>query len=148
MKTTTNNEELKAKESLIEKSWCKVPRVSFYYKKNTIRIAFYSLYCLGLPVYIRFLVNPEKKQFAVQASGKDDLTALKVDYLNQSEVRMRHVSALLVHQLFEMGNWNKKFIYRIEGKHIPKHNMVVFNLDEAVNASFKSTIERDGDDEE
>lgn len=142
----TNNDEV-AIEDLTENLYLKVPRVSFGYKKNTIRIAYYTLITLGFPLYIRFLVNKETKQFAVQASGKDDLTALKVDYFNQSEVRMRHVSSLLVHQLFEMNGWNKKFVYRIEGKHIAKHNLVVFNLDEAVNASFPSTKEREGEDD-
>ena len=71
----TNNDEV-AIEDLTENLILKVPRVSFGYKKNTIRIAYYTLITLGLPLYIRFLVNKETKQFAVQASGKDDLTAL------------------------------------------------------------------------
>ena len=109
----TNNDEV-AIEDLTENLILKVPRVSFGYKKNTIRIAYYTLITLGLPLYIRFLVNKETKQFAVQASGKDDLTALKVDYFNQSEVRMRHVSSLLVHQLFEMNGWNKIALDKIQ----------------------------------
>lgn len=144
MKTNNNNDEVATRESLVENLLCTVPRISFTYKKSIIRIAYYTLITLSLPVYVRFLINPQKKQFAVQTSGRDDLTALKVDYYNQSEVRMRHVSSLLVHQLFEMNNWNKKFVYRVEGKHIPKYNMVVFNLEEAVNASFKSTKEKEG----
>ena len=50
----TNNDEV-AIEDLTENLILKVPRVSFGYKKNTIRIAYYTLITLGLPLYIRFL---------------------------------------------------------------------------------------------
>ena len=146
MKTTDKEIE---KEKLLERAICKVPRISFAYRKYTMRISFYSLYCLDLPVYIRFLINPEKKQFAVQASSKEDIRSVKVDYFNQYEVKMRHVSALLVHQIFEMGGWNKNLVYRIEGKYIEKHKLVVFNLADAKNVSFKyKDDDIEGDDNE
>ena len=48
----TNNDEV-AIEDLTENLILKVPRVSFGYKKNTIRIAYYTLITLGLPLYMR-----------------------------------------------------------------------------------------------
>lgn len=85
---------------------------------------------LGYPPYYRFLLDQEKKQFAIEccefeSSGSHQLP----------EERREHydvISIDLVRFIYRLCGWDKKSSYRIKGIAIPSRRMVVFDLAKAL----------------
>lgn len=93
-----------------------------------IRISINLLEMLNYPKYVRFLINIEKKEMAVQFSNKDDHQALKIRYQSSVANGAEIHSMLVARKIFEEMHWDKEYPYRTtEYKQISK-NIVVVNL--------------------
>ena len=107
------------------------PKISVDGRQNRIRIHKTTLYALGRPDCIVFLVNPDRRVLAV-ASSSDVNRAYRIHW-----ERMRpsfDVSSLsLVDEIYNLcPSWEKRYTYRIAGDLIEEEDMVVFLLDHAV----------------
>lgn len=87
-----------------------------------------TLEALGWPTHYRFLYNREAKQVAVQNCTAEDAGAHKTPKLtvsNSCEIKC----VALVRMIYRDMRWNRNNTYRLEGKNIPRQQLVSFNLD-------------------
>ena len=87
-----------------------------------------TLEALGWPTYYRFLYNREAKQVAVQNCTAEDAGAHKTPKLtvsNSCEIKC----VALVRMIYRDMRWNRNNTYRLEGKSIPRQQLVSFDLD-------------------
>lgn len=87
-----------------------------------------TLEALGWPTHYRFLYNREAKQVAVQNCTAEDAGAHKTPKLtvsNSCEIKC----VALVRMIHRDMRWNRDNTYRLEGKSIPRQQLVSFDLD-------------------
>ena len=87
-----------------------------------------TLEALGWPTHYRFLYNREAKQVAVQNCTAEDAGAHKTPKLtvsNSCEIKC----VALVRMIYRDMRWNRNNTYRLEGKSIPRQQLVSFDLD-------------------
>ena len=86
-----------------------------------------TLEALGWPTHYRFLYNREAKQVAVQNCTAEDAGAHKTPKLtvsNSCEIKC----VALVRMIYRDMRWNRNNTYRLEGKSIPRQQLVSFDL--------------------
>ena len=87
-----------------------------------------TLEALSWPTHYRFLYNREAKQVAVQNCTAEDAGAHKTPKLtvsNSCEIKC----VALVRMIYRDMQWNQNNTYRLEGKNIPRQQLVSFDLD-------------------
>lgn len=87
-----------------------------------------TLEALGWPTHYRFLYNREAKQVAVQNCTAEDAGAHKTPKLtvsNSCEIKC----VALVRMIYRDMRWNRNNTYRLEGKSVPRQQLVSFDLD-------------------
>lgn len=103
--------------------------ITFSYSRSSIRVSMGILEKLSLPVYIRFLVNASKKQFAVEATNKSDSSSIKIVYpMNKLTNGYVAHSQLLVEQIYAFMNWDITKRYRVYGDYIEKDDVAILDL--------------------
>ena len=83
---------------------------------------------LGWPTHYRFLYNREAKQVAVQNCTAEYAGAHKTPKLtvsNSCEIKC----VALVRMIYRDMRWNRNNTYRLEGKSVPRQQLVSFDLD-------------------
>jgi hypothetical protein len=101
--------------------------LSFNYSKGCIRISYEVFQLLGLPPYIRILLNVEEKRIVVLPTDKGDIDRIKPNYQSKSFMQHpRFYSKLLVEKIFITSHWNLDKCYRVN---------VEFDQDRGVFAS-------------
>lgn len=104
--------------------------VTFFYKDGSVRVSMGALEKFGLPKYIRFLINPSNKTFAVEPCNRSDLTGVHVTYtMSGLTAGFRTFSVLLVEQIYEFMNWDINKRYRVYGQYLEDKKAAVFNLE-------------------
>ena len=87
-----------------------------------------TLEALGWPTHYRFLYNREAKQVAVQNCTAEDAGAHRTPKLtvsNSCEIKC----VALVRMIYRDMRWNRNNTYRLEGKSVPRQQLVSFDLD-------------------
>lgn len=102
--------------------------LTFNVEDGRITIFRSTLEALGWPTHYRFLYNREAKQVAVQNCTAEDAGAHKTPKLtvsNSCEIKC----VALVRMIYRDMRWNRNNTYRLEGKSIPRQQLVSFDLD-------------------
>ena len=102
--------------------------LTFNVEDGRITIFRSTLEALGWPTHYRFLYNREAKQVAVQNCTAEDAGAHKTPKLtvsNSCEIKC----VALVRMIYRDMQWNQNNTYRLEGKNIPRQQLVSFDLD-------------------
>ena len=101
--------------------------LSFNYSKGCIRISYVIFKLLGLPPYIRILLNVEENRIVVLPTDKGDIDRIKPNYQSKAFVKdPRFYSKLLVEKIFITSHWDLGKCYRVN---------VEFDQDRGVFAS-------------
>ena len=87
-----------------------------------------TLEALGWPTHYRFLYNRKSKQVAVQNCTAEDAGSHKTPKLNASNSCEIKCMAL-VKMLYRDMRWKRNNTYRLEGKSVPRQQLVSFDLD-------------------
>ena len=101
--------------------------LTFNVEDGRITIFRSTLEALGWPTRYRFLYNREAKQVAVQNCTAEDAGAHKTPKLtvsNSCEIKC----VALVRMIYRDMRWNRDNTYRLEGKSIPRQQLVSFDL--------------------
>ena len=101
--------------------------LTFNVEDGRITIFRSTLEALGWPKHYRFLYNREAKQVAVQNCTAEDAGAHKTPKLtvsNSCEIKC----VALVRMIYRDMRWNRNNTYRLEGKSIPRQQLVSFDL--------------------
>ena len=102
--------------------------LTFNVEDGRITIFRSTLEALGWPTHYRFLYNREAKQVAVQNCTAEDAGAHKTPKLtvsNSCEIKC----VALVRMIYRDMRWNRNNTYRLEGKNVPRQQLVSFDLD-------------------
>lgn len=102
--------------------------LTFNVEDGRITIFRSTLEALGWPTHYRFLYNRKSKQVAVQNCTAEDAGAHKTPKLtvsNSCEIKC----VALVRMIYRDMRWNRNNTYRLEGKSIPRQQLVSFDLD-------------------
>lgn len=111
------------------------PVITIDFKKKRVRIYKSTLYVLGNPVYIQFLINPSTHIFAVRSSQESEPSAQRiywktlVDRKQCCEFYSTRFVERLHHAFFQS---SELCTYRIMGDLNEKKKSVLFNLKESV----------------
>ena len=105
--------------------------ISFCEDCGRITVFKKTLEALGFPAYYRFLFDPDKCSFAVQTCEMEDEGSHKLPKFTKREC-CEIKSLALVKFIYQTCRWNSKVSYRISGAYQQEHNLVHFNLAEAL----------------
>ena len=101
--------------------------LTFNVEDGRITIFRSTLEALGWPTHYRFLYNREARQVVVQNCTAEDAGAHKTPKLtvsNSCEIKC----VALVRMIYRDMRWNRNNTYRLEGKSIPRQQLVSFDL--------------------
>ena len=121
--------------------------ISFYMKKYTFRISTRAIRVLDNPVYVRFLINPDKNLMAMESYDKIELTSFRIrrSILEDSKYHsFKIASKKLCTLLARRMNWKTDRSYRIPGKIHPEKKIVIYRLEEAKEIPEKAVKNNDG----
>ena len=116
--------------SLSPRLW-HLPILTIDLKKRRLRLYKRILRLLGDPDYVQFLVNPDKRIFAVRCGEASEISSQKIYWtvLNDNGQCCEFYSKYLVERLQPLFSaQNDDRTYRIIGKYNTRKNSVVFNL--------------------
>ena len=91
--------------------------LTFNVEDGRITIFRSTLEALDWPTHYRFLYNREAKQVAVKTP--------KLTVSNSCEIKC----VALVRMIYRDMRWNRNNTYRLEGKNVPRQQLVSFDLD-------------------
>ena len=109
----------------------KVGGISFSQKSYKIHIHRSTILALNSPRYIRFLFNPTRKKFAVQACKEKVPESFKVPKYDPETWDFVVSSYSLVNMVAQCCQWEKDKTYRIHGSAVPDQELVEFDLNDA-----------------
>lgn len=97
---------------------------------------------LGLPPYVRLLVNSKDKQFAVQVCKGNESNVFKFCKNKEESAKAVLVqNDLMIHIVRGMmPDWDSETNYIVTGTHDPKEKAIIFNLTEAVPYTRKALM--------
>ena len=107
------------------------PGISFCEKYGRITVFKKTLEALGYPACFRFLFDPTNNGFAVQSCEMDAEGAHRLPSLIDIE-GMDIKSKALVRFVYRSCQWNRKISYRVPGRLVVSHNMICFDLNDAL----------------
>lgn len=107
--------------------------ISFYLKSNCILVFVSALRDIGSPKRICFKIDEQGKSLLVAPYENMDFKSHKVPMSVYSGSKsFRIFSASLCRLIASSYNWSINGSYRVSGYYNSKHNVVVFNLADAV----------------
>ena len=101
--------------------------MSFCEEEGRITVFRKTLEALEWPSHYRFLYNRKAKQVAVQKCAAEDAGSHKTPKLNVSNSCEIKCMAF-VRMIYRDMRWNQDNTYRLEGKSIPRQQLVSFDL--------------------
>lgn len=105
--------------------------VSLCIKSGKIRIFHSTIKELGNPKYIRFLLNPDRKTFAIQSCrNKVPESILVPKYTSDNWDFVVH-SMTMLRGIWKICGWDEEKTYRMDGICFPEHDLVEFDLKQA-----------------
>ena len=105
-----------------------VPRISFGYRRNRIRIHMSTLHLLGDPEFIHLLINPEEQTVMITpAEGYEFLSHHVRAYRQGTKHECEICSMDLLQRIREItGDIGSTAVY--EGRYISEQNAVLFHV--------------------
>lgn len=108
------------------------PGISFQLQSNRMYIFHSTITALGNPKFIRLLFNPEKKRLAVQVCARREPESFVVPQYDPETWAFPISSFPLFQMLSECCAWDKNQTYRVFGELHKEHQLVEFDLTQAV----------------
>lgn len=108
--------------------------ISFYLSSNTFRVSTRALRVLNAPVYVRFLINPDKNLMAMESYYRKEFTSFRIKrkvLLDSKYHSFRIISKKLCVLLARQMDWNPRKSYRIPGTIYPDKKVVIYQLEGA-----------------
>ena len=106
--------------------------ISFYLRSNRIHIFVDALRAIGSPERICFLMNESGDKLILAPYGKRDLLSHKVSQeIYNGRDRLDISSFKLCTIISRMYNWDCSKSYRVIGKLINAHNVIMYDLNKA-----------------
>lgn len=100
-----------------------------------IRVFRNALKAVGMPRYVRFLMEPDSERMAMTAYDRKEFTSFrvpqKISESGNKNACVRIHSHILCKALFRQFGWDTLRTYRIPGKLYPEQKAVIYNLTEA-----------------
>lgn len=116
-----------------EDEYSKKPLLVLDLKKNRIRIHKTTLRALDNPQYIQILINPNNHLVVIHKANANDYLAHKVNYEKIKSHCYELYSLELVTEIRSVASaLQSKKVYTLTGDSKPQHNLIVFQLDEAL----------------
>ena len=117
--------------------------ISFYLNENKIHVFCNAVRAIGVPKFVRFLLNKEGTSMIMEPYDKKEFQSMRVPeavYGKTGKMDFRSVGfcRLLSYRL----GWERTHSYRIPGKVLPKQRLVLFDLTSAVR--FKVAADHGG----
>lgn len=84
---------------------------------------------LGNPAFFRFLLNPEKRKFAIEVCALGDPGYYTTPVLEDDRYRVNSIKLLRL--IWNLCEWDEDRTYRVPGVVYHKENIAEFLLDEA-----------------
>ena len=109
-------------------------RISFYLKKDTIRVYTSALRALDKPKYVRFLINPNTLKMAMTEYGQKEFTSFRVSrkiFEDSKDKSLRLSSKKFCTLIANRMNWDTEKSYWVEGRVYPDQKVVVYDLTSA-----------------
>lgn len=106
------------------------PAIAIDFKKHRIRIHKQTLYLLGKPEYIQFLVNPAAKVIAIRPVVQSDHLVHRIHWntkINTKSFEFHSKSLVLSIQQI-CPDLDNNQIYRVYGDHSADRTLVIFPL--------------------
>lgn len=94
---------------------------------------------LDYPLYYRFLLDQENKQFAIECCDFESAGSHQLPEDNPEHYDV--ISLDLVRFIYRLCGWDRKSSYRIKGIAVPEHRMVVFDLTKALRYQEHKVVE-------
>lgn len=112
--------------------------LSFNYSKGCIRISYVIFKLLGLPPYIRILLNVEENRIVVLPTDKGDIDRIKPNYQSKAFVKdPRFYSKLLVEKIFITSHWDLGKCYRVNVEFDQDRGVFASDLTKAIEMETK-----------
>ena len=116
--------------------------ISVRFTSGSIRVFKETIRLMDNPKFIRFSVNKDGTQMAVEPYHRKTFTSFSVpknlySYSNGMVVYSKSLCSLL----YNRQNWNKDKLYRIPGKVFKEQKTAVFDLTKAVCYNGVSSVE-------
>lgn len=106
--------------------------ISFYLKANCIHIYVSALRDIGSPKRICFMIDEQGRSLLVAPYKNTDFKSHSVPVsVYSGRTTFRIFSVHLCGLIASSHNWDPSCSYRVPGKYNSKHNVVVFNLNDA-----------------
>lgn len=109
-------------------------RISFYLRKNTVRVFTSALRALDKPKYVRFLINPDALKMAMTEYWQKEFTSFKVSrkiFENSKDKSFRIRSKRFCDLIANRMHWDLDKSYWVEGRIYPDQKVVVYDLTSA-----------------
>lgn len=112
--------------------------ISFYLKTNCIHVYVGALRDIGSPKRICFMIDGQGKSLLLAPYENNDFKSHKVPMsVYSGSDPFRIFSVRLCRLIASSHNWNISGSYRVPGKYNSKHNVVAFDLTDAVTIGQK-----------
>lgn len=119
-------------------------KMFFSTKWYKIRINQQSILAIGYPKRVRLLINPEKKEIALQPCNEFEKLAFKVPNDFGDDTHGFELSSISLTELIvDTMNWTRDVHYRVFGRYIEKENIIVFPLTQYETVMGEETEEND-----
>ena len=105
--------------------------VYFSLKERMVYIYRETIRELGTPAYIRLLINPDKRKFAIEACRFGDPGYCPTPELDGSRGSYRISHTNLLRQIWQLCEWDVETTYRIPGVVYSNDHVAEFCLDDA-----------------
>ncbi len=94
---------------------------------------------LGFPLYYRFLLDQENRQFAIECCEFESIGSHQWPEDDRDHYDV--ISIDLVRFIYRLCGWDKKYSYRIKGIAVPEQKMVIFDLTNALRFKEHRMVE-------
>ena len=103
--------------------------ISFYLRCSTVHLHQSTLKGINNPPFVKFLINKDRKTFAVQPCAEKDFysTRVRVDQSGKADTAEIYSYGLCC-ALAQTNGWDKNNSYRVYGKIFPNQNIAVFDF--------------------
>lgn len=105
---------------------------SFYGRDFRLHFTRDTIRALGCPRYISIKVNKDMTSFIILPAVDKDVMSFRVpENLFHGSNKMRISSQGFIVDMFQKNNWNMDASYRVDGRYLPKNNVVMYDLADA-----------------
>ena len=121
--------------------------LSFSFRRGRLLVYYSTIRNLGMPEYVRFLLNSKEKRIAIQKCEEIDRDGIRVPKRGEIEKYQFEInSSPLLSVIYKKCNWDYEKSYLVSGEAFPKNNLIDFDLNTAVIIAQDQFVDPERDD--